>query len=63
MTTRHPEKVNKPANPIKKKPSWIKSKLVNSKEFFLTKTIQSQFAKKQTVQILQNVGVSATQPS
>ena len=39
MTTRHPEKVNKPANPIKKKPSWIKSKLVNSKEFFLTKTI------------------------
>ena len=39
MTTRHPEKVNKPVNPIKKKPSWIKSKLVNSKEFFLTKTI------------------------
>ena len=39
MTIRHPEKVNKPINPIKKKPDWIKSKLVNSKEFFLTKTI------------------------
>ena len=39
MTTRHPEKVNKPINPIKKKPNWIRSKLVNSKEFFLTKTI------------------------
>ena len=36
---RHPEKVNKPLNPIKKKPKWIRSKLVNSKEFFLTKTI------------------------
>ena len=39
MTIRHPEKVNKPVNPIKKKPDWIRSKLVNSKEFFLTKTI------------------------
>ena len=36
---RHPEKVNKPFNPIKKKPEWIKSKLLNSKEFFLTKTV------------------------
>ena len=36
---RHPEKANKPINPIKKKPEWIKSKLINSKEFFLTKTI------------------------
>ncbi len=36
---RHPEKVNKPINPIKKKPEWIKSKLLNTKEFFLTKTI------------------------
>ena len=39
---RHPEKVNKPANSIKKKPEWIKSKLLNSREFFLTKTIVSQ---------------------
>ena len=36
---RHPEKVNKPINPIKKKPHWIRSKLLNSKEFFLTKTV------------------------
>ncbi len=39
---RHPEKINKPTNPIKKKPKWIKSKILNSKEFFLTKTIVSQ---------------------
>jgi lipoyl synthase len=39
MKTRHPEKENKPINPIKKKPEWIRSKLTNSKEFFLTKTI------------------------
>ncbi len=39
---RHPEKVNKPINPIKKKPSWIRSKIINSKEFFLTKTIVNQ---------------------
>ena len=42
MTIRHPEKVNKPINPIKKKPNWIKSKLTNSKEFFFTKTIINQ---------------------
>ncbi len=39
---RHPEKINNPINPIKKKPSWIRSKLSNSKEFFLTKTIVNQ---------------------
>ena len=44
MTTkvRHPEKINKPINPIKKKPEWIKSKLTNSKEFFFTKTVVNQ---------------------
>ena len=42
MKTRHPEKINKPINPIKSKPSWIKSKLSNSHEFFLTKTIVNQ---------------------
>ena len=36
---RHPEKVNKPINPIKKKPKWIKSKIINSKIFFNTKSI------------------------
>ena len=39
MKSRHPEKENRPINPIKKKPDWIRSKLTNSKEFFLTKTI------------------------
>ncbi len=39
---RHPEKVKNPINPIKKKPEWIRSKLSNSKEFFLTKTIVNQ---------------------
>ena len=36
---RHPEKVKNPISLIKKKPEWIRSKLLNSKEFFLTKTI------------------------
>ena len=39
IKSRHPEKVKNPVNPIKKKPDWIRSKLSNSKEFFLTKTI------------------------
>jgi len=43
MKIRHPEKINKPINPIKKKPSWIRSKLTNSQEFFLTKTIVNQY--------------------
>ena len=42
MKIRHPEKINKPINPIKKKPSWIRSKLINSQEFFLTKSIVNQ---------------------
>ena len=31
---RHPEKVNKPFNPIKRKPEWIRSKMVDSQIFF-----------------------------
>ena len=50
MTIRHPEKVNKPINPIKKKPSWIKSKLSNSQEFFLTKSIVNKFKLKTVCQ-------------
>ena len=42
MKIRHPEKINKPVNPIKKKPSWIRSRLINSQEFFLTKSIINQ---------------------
>ena len=38
MIIRHPEKINKPSNPIKKKPEWIKSKIINSQNFFLTKS-------------------------
>jgi lipoic acid synthetase len=39
---RHPEKVNKPINPIKKKPEWIRSKIVDSKIFFQTKKVVNQ---------------------
>jgi len=39
---RHPEKVNKPINPLKKKPKWIRSKFINSKNFYLTKEAVSQ---------------------
>ena len=42
IKVRHPEKINKPINPIKKKPEWIRSKLSNSREFFLTKTVVNQ---------------------
>ncbi len=46
MTIRHPEKVNKPINPIKKKPNWIRSKLLNSKEFFITKSVIKCWSKR-----------------
>ena len=39
---RHPEKVNKPVNPIKKKPEWIRSKIVDSQIFFETKKVVNQ---------------------
>jgi len=39
---RHPEKVNKPINPIKKKPDWIRSKIVDTQIFFQTKKIVNQ---------------------
>ncbi len=39
MKHRHPEKINKPTNPIKKKPDWIRSKIVDSKIFFKTKQV------------------------
>ena len=39
---RHPEKINKPISPIKKKPSWIRSKIVNTQIFFETKKIVNQ---------------------
>ena len=39
---RHPEKVNKPVNPIKKKPEWIRSKIIDSQVFFHTKQVVNQ---------------------
>ena len=39
---RHPEKVNKPINPLKKKPDWIRSKILDSKIFFQTKQVVNQ---------------------
>ena len=42
MIARHPEKVNNPINPIKKKPSWIKTKILDTKSYFETKKIISK---------------------
>ena len=42
MKPRHPEKVNNKINPIKKKPEWIRSKIVDSKTFFETKKLINQ---------------------
>ena len=39
MTIRHPEKVNNPINPIKKKPIWIRTRIVDSQNYFKTKEI------------------------
>jgi len=39
MVLRHPEKVNKPTNPIKKKPKWIRTKILDSQNYFQTKFI------------------------
>ena len=39
MKIRHPEKVNNPINPIKKKPSWIRTKLIDNQNYFKTKEI------------------------
>ena len=42
MKPRHPEKINNKINPIKKKPEWIRSKIVDSKTFFETKKLINQ---------------------
>jgi lipoic acid synthetase len=39
MKLRHPEKVNNPINPIKKKPNWIKSRILDPQNYFETKEI------------------------
>jgi len=39
MKLRHPEKINNPINPIKKKPIWIRTKITNTQNYFKTKEI------------------------
>ena len=39
MKVRHPEKVNNPINPLKKKPNWIKTRILDTQNFFKTKEI------------------------
>ena len=39
MTVRHPEKINNPIHPIKKKPKWIRSKILDTQNYFKTKEI------------------------
>ena len=39
VTVRHPEKVGKPDNIIRKKPSWIRVKAPNSKEYMKTREL------------------------
>ena len=50
MKIRHPEKINKPISPLKKKPDWIRSRLTNSQEYFLTKSIVNQYKLKTVCQ-------------
>ena len=39
MKVRHPEKVNNPTNPIRKKPEWIRTRIADSQNYFKTKEI------------------------
>ncbi len=39
MKLRHPEKINNPINPIKKKPIWIRTKILDTQNYFKTKEI------------------------
>ena len=39
MDTRHPEKANNLTNPIKKKPDWIRTKIIDTQNYFKTKEI------------------------
>ena len=42
INIRHPEKVNNLNNPIKKKPKWIRTKILDTQNFFKTKKIINQ---------------------
>ena len=39
MKSRHPEKIKNLVSPLKKKPDWIRTKIINSQIFFKTKEI------------------------
>ena len=39
MNPRHPEKINNPISPIKKKPIWIRTKITDTQNYFNTKEI------------------------
>ena len=39
MKIRHPEKIRNPINPIKKKPKWIRTKIIDTQNYFKTKEI------------------------
>ena len=39
MKPRHPEKVNNPIHPIKRKPDWIRTKIFDTQNFFKTKEL------------------------
>ncbi len=39
MKIRHPEKVNNPIHPIKKKPTWIRTKIFDTENYFKTKKV------------------------
>tara|TARA_Y100000590_G_scaffold17425_1_gene20865 strand:- start:1355 stop:2293 length:939 start_codon:yes stop_codon:yes gene_type:complete len=39
MKHRHPEKINNPVNPIKKKPKWIRTKILDTQNYFKTKEV------------------------
>ena len=66
MIVRHPEKVNNPTNPIKKKPSWIRTKIVDTQNYFKTKEIINKknfilFVKKPVALIFLSAGAKDTQ--
>tara|TARA_B100001996_G_C18595393_1_gene567686 strand:+ start:9 stop:947 length:939 start_codon:yes stop_codon:yes gene_type:complete len=42
MKVRHPEKINNPINLIKKKPKWIKTKIIDTENYFKTQKIINQ---------------------
>ena len=39
MKLRHPEKINNPINAIKKKPNWIRSRILDTANYFKTREI------------------------